>query len=46
MPKIPKKHPKEMTSEEAIQHLFKRRGHKIIRKHIEKLERVSSTKKE
>jgi hypothetical protein len=40
-----KKHPKDMTSEEAIRHLFKRKGHSLIKKHIAKLEKVSSTRK-
>jgi uncharacterized protein YneF (UPF0154 family) len=40
-----KKHPKDMTSEEAMRHLFTHMGHKIIKKHIAKLEKVSSTKK-
>ena len=35
-----------MTSEEAIQHLFKHKGRKIIRKHIDELERKSITKKD
>jgi hypothetical protein len=43
MPK--KKHPKDMTSEEAMKHLFTHKGHKVIRKHIAKLEKISSTKK-
>jgi len=44
MPKK-KKHPKDMTSEEAMRHLFKPKGHSLIKKHIAKLEKVSSTKK-
>ena len=44
MPKK-KKHPKDMTNDEAMQHLFTRRGHKLIKKHVAKLEKVSSTKK-
>jgi hypothetical protein len=44
MPKK-KKHPKDMTSDEVMRHLFTHKGHKIIRKHIAKLEKVSSTKK-
>lgn len=40
-----KKHPKDMTSEEAIEHLFTRRGKEKIKKYAEKLDR-SSTKKE
>jgi hypothetical protein len=41
-----KKHPKEMTSDEAMRHLFKRKGHSIIKKHAAKLEKESNTKKE
>jgi hypothetical protein len=44
MPKK-KKHPKDMTSDEAMKHLFTHKGHRIIKKHIAKLEKVSSTKK-
>jgi hypothetical protein len=43
MQKKPKKHPKDMTSEEAMKHLFGR-GLKHIKKHVEKLNR-SATKK-
>jgi hypothetical protein len=45
MPKKPKKHPKDMTTEEAMQHLFTKKGHKLIKNHLAKIERVSSTKK-
>jgi hypothetical protein len=41
MPKKPKKHPKQMTTDEAMQHLFKPKGHAIIKKHLKEL----STKK-
>jgi hypothetical protein len=44
MPKKPK-HPKDMTTDEAMRHLFTRKGHRIIKKHVEKL-KDSSTKKE
>jgi hypothetical protein len=44
MPKK-KKHPKDMTSDEAMKHLFTHKGHRIIKKHIAKLEKESSTKK-
>jgi hypothetical protein len=44
MPKK-KKHPKDMTSDEAMKHLFTHKGHRIIKKHVAKLEKVSSTKK-
>jgi hypothetical protein len=39
MPKKPKKHPKNMTTDEAMRHLFKRKGHSIIKKHIADLEK-------
>jgi hypothetical protein len=45
MPKK-KKHPKDMTSDEAMRHLFTPKGHNLIKKHIAKLEKVSSTGKE
>jgi len=38
------KHPKDMTTEEAMKHLFTSKGHKIIKKHVEKLN-DSSTRK-
>jgi len=44
MPKK-KKHPKDMTTEEAMRHLFTRKGHGIIKKHIAKFVKDSSTKK-
>jgi hypothetical protein len=44
MPKK-KKNPKDMTSEEAIKHLFTHKGHRLIKKHVAKLEKDSSTKK-
>jgi hypothetical protein len=44
MPKK-KKHPKNMTDEEAMRHLFKRKGHSLIKKHVAKLEKDSSTRK-
>ena len=43
MPKK-KKHPKDMTTDEAMKHLFTRKGHKLIKQHIAKLERVSTKK--
>jgi hypothetical protein len=45
-PKKKKKHPKDMTTEEAMKHLFTHKGHKLIRKHIADVESKSSTKKE
>jgi len=44
MPKK-KKHPKDMTTEEAMRHLFTPKGHSIIKKHVARL-KVSSTKKD
>ncbi len=32
-----KKHPKNMTTEEAMRHLFKRKGHSLIKKRVAKL---------
>jgi hypothetical protein len=32
-----KKHPKDMTTDEAMRHLFTHKGHKLIKKHVEKL---------
>jgi hypothetical protein len=37
MPK--KKKPREMTTDEAMRHLFKRKGHSIIKKHVADLEK-------
>lgn len=39
------KHPKDMTTDEAMKHLFTPKGHKVLRKHIAELDRVSRTKK-
>jgi hypothetical protein len=33
-----KKHPKDMTTEEAMKHLFTRKGHKLIKRHVAKLD--------
>jgi hypothetical protein len=44
MPKKPKKHPRNMTTEEAMKHLFTHKGHRLIKNHIRKLEK-SATKK-
>jgi hypothetical protein len=38
------KHPKDMTTDEAMKHLFTPKGHKILKKHIAEIER-SSTKR-
>jgi hypothetical protein len=40
-----KKHPKDMTTEEVVQHLFTKKGHRLIKRHIAEIERVASTKK-
>lgn len=45
MPKKKKKHPKDMTTQEALEHLFTKKGHKIIKRHIAEIERVPNTKK-
>jgi len=39
-----KKHPKDMTTDEAMRHLFTRKGHKIIKKHVADLESKSTRK--
>ncbi len=39
-----KKPPKEMTSEEALQHLWHCKAVKHIKKHVEKLERLNTKK--
>jgi hypothetical protein len=36
MPKK-KKHPRDMTTDEAMRHLFTHKGHKILKKHVAKL---------
>lgn len=46
MPKKPTKHPKDMTTEEAMQHLFTKKGHKLIKRALTEIESKSSTKKE
>ena len=44
MKKKIEKHPKDMTTEEAMKHLFTPKGHKIIKKQVAKLN-GSSTRK-
>jgi len=39
------KHPKDMTTDEAMKHLFTAKGHKILKRHIAEIEKASSTKK-
>lgn len=46
MPKKLKKHPKDMTTDEAMQHLFTKKGHKLIKRHVAEIEKGTSTKKE
>jgi hypothetical protein len=38
-PKKKKKHPKDMTTEEAVKHLFTSKGHKVIKEHLAKVEK-------
>jgi hypothetical protein len=44
-PKKKKKHPKHMTTDEAMQHLFTKKGHKVLRNHLAKIEKDASTPK-
>jgi len=46
MAKKPKKHPKNMTTDEAMRHLFTHKGHRLIKKHVSKLNRASRTRKD
>ena len=34
-----KKHPKDMTTDEAMRHLFTRKGHRLIKKRLAKVEK-------
>jgi len=34
-----KKHPKDMTTDEAMRHLFTRKGHTLIKKHLREVEK-------
>jgi hypothetical protein len=34
-----------MTTDEAMRHLFTPKGHKLIKKHLVKIEKKSSTRK-
>jgi hypothetical protein len=36
-PKKRKKHPKDMTTDEAMRHLFTPKGHKLIKRHLAKV---------
>jgi hypothetical protein len=44
-PKKAKKHPKDMTTDEAVRYLFTRKGHKLIKKHLSEVEKRSRTGK-
>jgi hypothetical protein len=44
MKKKIEKRPKDMTTDEAMKHLFTPKGHRIIKKHVEKLNRSSTRK--
>jgi hypothetical protein len=39
MKKKVEKHPKDMTTDEAMRHLFTPKGHSLIKKHVGKLNR-------
>lgn len=39
------KHPKDMTTKEAMEHLFTPEGYRIIKRHIAEVEKKSGTKK-
>jgi hypothetical protein len=43
MPKK-KKHPREMTTEEAMKHLFTHKGHRLIKKHVAKMNQKPTKK--
>jgi hypothetical protein len=45
-PKKKKKHPKDMTTDEAMRHLFTPKGHRLIKKHVSEVEKRSSMKKD
>jgi hypothetical protein len=47
MPKKKKnpKHPKDMTTDEAMRHLFTAKGHKLIKRHLAEIERATTTRK-
>ena len=38
-PKKKKKHPIKMTTDEAMRHLFTHKGHRLIKKHLAKVEK-------
>jgi hypothetical protein len=43
-PKKKTKHPKDMTTEEAMKHLFTPKGHKLIKKHVADVEKKTTKK--
>jgi hypothetical protein len=43
MPKKPK-HPKDMTTDGAMRHLFRRKGHSIIKKYVAELNKKGTRK--
>jgi len=45
-PKKKKKHPMDMTTEEATKHLFGHKGPRLIKKHLAEVEAKSSMKKD
>jgi hypothetical protein len=45
MKKKKEKHPKDMNTKQAMEHLFTPEGYKIIKRHIAEVEKKSSTKK-
>jgi hypothetical protein len=45
-PKKKKKQPKDMTTDEAMRHLFTHKGHRLIKKHVHEIEKKLSTTKD
>jgi hypothetical protein len=47
MPKKKKKakHPKDMTTDEAMAHLFTAKGHKLLKRHLAEIERLGMKKR-
>ena len=39
-----KKHPKDMTTNEAMRHLFTKEGHEIIKKHVADIQKKDTKK--
>ena len=45
MPKKKKaKHPKDMTTDEAMEHLFTKKGHKLIKRHLAEIDQSTMKK--